>query len=190
VLIFIHSFIHGIVGLTINDGYDCVIVQDCIALAKKYQIEKLQQLCAEFMESDVNIENACELYELAPTLLDDKDFGLKFIEEHTEEIIETDAFIKLSLPRLQSILDSNELSVDEFALYKAVLKWGAAEAKRKGLPDDVDHVRDICQKLLPLIRFPSMALEEIAAQVAPRFYSTLVLLCSLFSSLIDLRWYS
>ena len=49
-----------------------VSVKEFVALGKKYQIEKLQVLCAEFMESDVNIDNVLEMYEMAPSLLDDK----------------------------------------------------------------------------------------------------------------------
>jgi len=159
-------------------------IQDCIQLAKKYQIEKLQVVCAEFMEADVSIENVCELYELAPSLLDDKDFGLNFIEENTEQVLETEGFLKLSAPRLINLLESNELSVDEFALWKAVLKWGAAECKRQGKEGTTDQVKEVLTRITPLIRFPIMQLEDIAGQIAPSGFVSQEGLLELF------RWVS
>jgi len=125
-------------------------------------------LCADFMEADVNVQNACELFELAPALLDDKEFGLKFIEENMEEIAETDAFLKLSKSRLVTLLEDDELGIDEFQLWQAILKWGKAECKRtERKSDSGDDLKTVLGDLVNLIRFPTMSLEEIAAHVAP-----------------------
>jgi len=142
-------------------------IQPLINLAKRYQIEKLQVLCAEFLEGDVSVENACELFEIAPKMLDDKDFGLPFIREHTEDILETEGWLRLSKPRLISLLGDDELATDEFTLYKAVLKWAKASIRAIGGSETPDTLRVAMADFIPLVRFPTMQLDEIAGHIAP-----------------------
>jgi hypothetical protein len=138
-----------------------------VNLGKKYNVEKVQVMCAEFMENDVSVDNVLELFEIAPTLLDDKDFGMKFIQENCEEILEHEQFARLSKPRLMHLLDDDELGIDEWPLFQAVLKWGKAECKRlEKKSDSGDDLRAVMADVLPLIRFPTMELEDIAAHVA------------------------
>jgi hypothetical protein len=46
-------------------------LNDLIAVAKRYQIEKLQVACAEFLEGDVSADNAADLFQIAPDMLGD-----------------------------------------------------------------------------------------------------------------------
>jgi len=124
-------------------------------------------LCAEFLEGDVSVENACELYEIAPKMLDDKDFGLPFIREHTDEILETEGWLRLSKPRLISLLGDDELATDEFSLYKAVLKWAKASIRTSGGTETPDTLRVAMADFIPHVRFPNMQLDEIAGHIAP-----------------------
>jgi len=94
-----------------------------INISHKYQIEKLQLACSEFMEKDVNAENACELFEMAPSLLGDDEFGLPFIRENTDEVLQTEAFLKLSPARLKYLLADEGLGCEESVLFVALRKW-------------------------------------------------------------------
>jgi len=147
---------------------DASNIQEFVALGKKYAIDKLQVICADFMEADVTIENVLELFQIAPSLLDDKEFGLKFIEEHADEVLEQEAFERLSKSRVMTILEDDNLGVDEWPLFQAVLRWGKAECKRQEKKSDSgDDLRAVLADLLPMIRFPAMELEDIASNVAP-----------------------
>jgi hypothetical protein len=37
-----------------------------VEIAKKYQIEKMQAFCADFMSNDITTDNACEIFQLGP----------------------------------------------------------------------------------------------------------------------------
>jgi hypothetical protein len=141
-------------------------IADLIKVGKKYQIEKLQVLCADFMQADVNINNALELYQIAPDLLGDEEFGLDFIRENTEEILETDSFLNLSRTRLLTLLKDDRLSVDELPLFHAVVRWAKNEAKKQERKDDSETLKSILADFVPLIRFPTMDVSEIAGHVA------------------------
>eukprot|EP00456_Euglypha_rotunda_P003441 TRINITY_DN1059_c0_g1_i2.p1 TRINITY_DN1059_c0_g1~~TRINITY_DN1059_c0_g1_i2.p1 ORF type:complete len:196 (+),score=44.36 TRINITY_DN1059_c0_g1_i2:594-1181(+) len=66
---------------TDNVEVDSSNIQQLIKVSGKYQVEKLRVVCAEFMEGDVNKDNVLDLFQIAPAMLGDEEFGLKFIEE-------------------------------------------------------------------------------------------------------------
>jgi len=65
-----------------------------------------------------------------------------------------------------------------------VLKWGQAECKRQGKDASTDNVKEVLTKIIPLVRFPIMNLEDIAGQVAPSGFVSQEGLLELF------RWVS
>lgn len=136
-------------------------IQPLMKLAKKYQVEKLSGLCADFMSGDVNAENVLDLFQIAPTLLGDEEFGLKFIEENTEKVLSNDAFTRLSKDRLIVLLKSDKLSAPELTIFQAVIKWVEAEKKRKG-----DAAKADIDEVLKQVRFPTMEVSQIASAVA------------------------
>jgi len=155
---------------TDDTDIDSASLADLIKLAQKYQIEKLQLLCSEFMEKDVTIENALELFEMGPRLLGEQDFGMPFLRENMVEIVSQEGFLKLSKSRLEYLLKDDSLSIDEVLLYKGLLEWGKYQLT-KGKPEEFkgkpDEIREVIKDLLPLIRFPCMELEDIANTVGP-----------------------
>jgi hypothetical protein len=135
-------------------------ISGLIAVATKYQVEKLRVQCADFMERDVTLENVCSLFEIAPTLLGKPDFGFPFIREHTQEVLNSEGFLNLSKHRVSSILEDDKLNVEEIELFNAILKWGDAESKRTGRDR-----KELLGDLIPYIRFPTMPVNKIAGPV-------------------------
>jgi len=125
-------------------------------------VEKLRVVCAEFMEGDVSKDNVLDLFQIAPSMLGDEEFGLKFIEENADEVVRSESFAKLSKDRLAVILKSDKLAIDEVDLFKALQVWAAAEAKRTQT-DAKTAVKD----LVKYIRFPLMEITQVASVVAP-----------------------
>jgi len=139
-----------------------------IACAKKYQIEKLQIACAEFMEADINADNALELFAVAPELLGDEQFGLEFIRENAEEVFASEGLNALSRERLKTLLRDDNLSIEEQSVFAAVKRWGIAQIEENdGDTKSIDELKAQIADLLPLIRFPAMDIADIAAHVAP-----------------------
>lgn len=139
-----------------------------IACAKKYQIEKLQIVCAEFMEADINADNALQLFAAAPALLGDETFGIEFIRENAEEVFASDSLDTLSRERLKTLLRDDQLSIEEQSVFAAVKRWGIAQIEEEdGDTKSVDELKIMIADLIPLIRFPAMDVADIAAHVAP-----------------------
>jgi len=116
------------------------------------------------MEMDVNMENVCELFEIAPKLLGDQEFGLKFIEENTEEVMKkkTDAFIKLSPERMKVFLQDDKLTADEGSLFERVLAWADSRVEKK----QGRNREDVFRELKQYIRWPLMEVTKIAGPVS------------------------
>jgi len=140
---------------------------DLINCAKKFQLESLRLLCVTFMEEGVTVENACQLFEQAITLLNEKQFALGFIEENAMDVIASPGFDNLTKDRVQTILKSSKLAVDEVDVFSGVLRWATAECKRQDLKDSTENKRTVLKEILPQVRFPVMTMEDIATFVSP-----------------------
>jgi hypothetical protein len=139
--------------------------QGLIKLATKYQVDKIQALCSEFVEGDLSKDNAWSMFEMGPSLLGDEDFGVSFIEENAEELMKQDGFLKVSKERLKKLLESDKLCIEEIDLFEAVRRWAQAQAK-KATPEEKGDEKKIIADLLPLIRFPTMEVATLASAVA------------------------
>jgi len=140
---------------------------EVIACAKKFQLEGLRQACVTFMEEGVTVDNACALFESAQQLLNEKHFALSFIEENAQEVVASPSFDLLSKDRVMSILKSGKLAIDEIDLFQGVLRWSVSECKRQNLDSKTENKKTILKDVLPLIRFPTMNMEDIATSVSP-----------------------
>uniref|UniRef100_A0A7M5XGM0 BACK domain-containing protein n=1 Tax=Clytia hemisphaerica TaxID=252671 RepID=A0A7M5XGM0_9CNID len=88
------------------------------------------QICEKFISSSINIENACCSMQAAVTFgLDNfKRTLLPFIEQNTAEIFKTKSFNELSETTLSYILQSDELTMDEYDLMKAIKGWAVVNS--------------------------------------------------------------
>jgi len=149
-----------------------------IELARKYQVEKLQVLCADVLGADLTIDNALNMFCMG-SQLNDPEFGLQFIAENIEDILNSEGFLTLPRHQLKVLLSSDTLECDEIIIFQALLKWGEAQMKltknskdSKEKKDEKSEMKSILSDLIPYIRFPTMTMEEIAGQVAPSGYLT------------------
>jgi len=145
-------------------------------LARKYQVEKLQVLCADVLGADLTIDNALTMFCMG-SQLNDPEFGLEFIAENIEELLGSESFLTLPRPQLRLLLECDTLEVDEILLFTSLLKWGEVQLKLSPKKDKKDEkseknseLKSVLGELLSLIRFPTMTMEEIAGQVAPSGY--------------------
>eukprot|EP00823_Brevimastigomonas_motovehiculus_P003313 TRINITY_DN1_c0_g1_i4.p1 TRINITY_DN1_c0_g1~~TRINITY_DN1_c0_g1_i4.p1 ORF type:complete len:545 (-),score=172.28 TRINITY_DN1_c0_g1_i4:219-1778(-) len=136
-----------------------------LPLAQKYQVEALRLRCVEFMENDVNADNVCQLFEQGRKMLNEAHFGMKFIEENTADVVESKAFLDLSVESIKTILKSNKLGINEADLFAALENWAAAECKRQNLKVTGPNKRTVMGDAINYIRFPEMTTQEIAASV-------------------------
>jgi len=139
-------------------------IDGLMKVARKYQVDKVRVLCADFMEQDINKDNAVELFLSGPSIMGDEEFGLKFIEENAGEVLQSEGITKLPADRFAAILKSNKLQAEELIVFKALLKWG--DAKVKESKDKID-LKTATKDLIQYVRFPLLQTNDLATIVAP-----------------------
>jgi len=144
-----------------------------IELARKYQVEKLQVLCADVLSADLTIDNALNMFCMG-SQLNDPEFGLQFIAENIEDILNSDGFLSLPRHQVKVLLSSDYLECDEIALFKALIKWGESQLRsvkkdkeKDNGKEEKNELKTFLSDLMSSIRFPTMTMEEIAGQIAP-----------------------
>ena len=131
--------------------------------AKKYQLISLQKHCTEFLDKELDSNNACTILEhcrfFNETELTDK--CLKLIEKNTTGVFDSLGFKSISSETLSLILDSEKLCMNEVDIYQRCYQWAVNRCgKESGVRKELG---DIVYK----IRFPTMAVDEFADIICP-----------------------
>ncbi|XP_053325437.1 BTB/POZ domain-containing protein 19 [Spea bombifrons] len=131
-------------SVTLNN----VIALEVLTSAVEYGLDDLRKLCVEFISKTLTVELACEALQAAVTYgqSDLRKKCLSYIERHTVEVIKTQSFRELSDLGLQSVLQSNRLTIDEVPLIQAVREWAHVSSVVLDLPISVvamDVVREL-----------------------------------------------
>eukprot|EP00457_Paulinella_chromatophora_P008459 gb/GEZN01008492.1/.p1 GENE.gb/GEZN01008492.1/~~gb/GEZN01008492.1/.p1 ORF type:complete len:410 (-),score=57.21 gb/GEZN01008492.1/:194-1384(-) len=137
------------------------LVSELVDVANMYQVQKLKLLCVEFMQREVSVDSFCTLFQVAPALLGQPDYGMRFLHDNTEEILNTDGFLTLTKSRIKKILMDPDIGVTEENLFAALIKWGQHQAQQTGLT-----LKETLSELLPHIRFPCMSVQTVAGPVS------------------------
>jgi len=140
---------------------DASNVQNLVKVANKYQVEKLKVACRELLEGDVNKDNAIDFFIMGPSMFGQEDFGLPFLEENTEDIMNSDNFLRLPADRLKVFLKSDKLSADEIDIFRAVSRWIKENEKKDG------YDKKTSKDVISLVRFPCLEVADLASVVAP-----------------------
>jgi len=98
-------------------------IQSLLNLASKYQVEKVQAACTDFLEGDITKDNVLEFFQIAPKMLGDEEFGVAFIEDNASDVLASEAFVRLSEERFLKILQCENLCCEEIELFNAILGW-------------------------------------------------------------------
>ena len=127
-------------------------------VARKYCVEDLVQLCADYLRSRMTPETVCEVLEQAHTYdIDDlKNMCLQYIFENGNSVLTSDSFTDLCYDCVKLIVQSNDLFVEESDVYTALTSWATRECARRNMEAVAPNKRQVLGKLLFKIRFPTM----------------------------------
>eukprot|EP00808_Paulinella_micropora_P022215 g51634.t1 len=151
-------------------------------LANKYECHRVKLSCLEALNKDVTEENCFELFLLGPSVYQNPLLALDVVAKHAGNVMQTSEFKTCAVERLKTFLSCPELDATEIEIFKAVLAWGATQLeKQKAEGDTGATLKSVLRDVLPLIRFPTMELKEIAAVVAPAEVLDLPVLTQLFT---------
>ncbi|XP_069837323.1 BTB/POZ domain-containing protein 19 [Dendropsophus ebraccatus] len=126
---------------------------EVLTAAVEYGLTDLRKLCVDFISRTLTVDMACEALQAAVTYgqNDLRQRCLVFIERHTMEIIKTQSFRELSDLGIVSILQSDQLTIDEVPLIQAVREWAYVSSVVLDVPVSVvaqDAVRELRLVLL------------------------------------------
>ncbi|KAK3740881.1 hypothetical protein QZH41_003476 [Actinostola sp. cb2023] len=137
-------------------------------LAKKYILPFLAQKCVDFLEQNIDSQNAFTLLSQArhycEEQLEEKCWGI--IERETAQAICSEEFLDVSHSTIVALLSRETLTVEEVDLFKAVKKWSKKECGRMDLAPLPENMRKVLSVALNLIRFPVMTIEEFTSDAA------------------------
>lgn len=140
-------------------------IEYVVKLADKYDVKECMEICAEFLELNLTIENSCFAFELA-TL-----FGLtsltisckEHIEENILDVFETEGFLNCSSIVLERILAIENLNAGSVDIFNACWKWASIQCEDEGIDkEDTSNLRYQLGNCFLLIPFDKMSLQEFA----------------------------
>ena len=135
--------------------------------AKKYMVTSLQEKCKEYLRQHMGGETVWNVLEHA-LKMDEEDLAenaLEYIDEHTEECLESPLFKQISHESLCRVLERDTLNVEEVDIFRACLEWAGARCLEEGVPVSVDEIRADLGKALYLVRFPVMDISDFSNKV-------------------------
>ncbi|KAK3106122.1 hypothetical protein FSP39_013168 [Pinctada imbricata] len=104
-------------------------------VAKKYCVDRLTSKCKQFVQKNINGNNACKLMDEAVKFSDEdiRQSCLQKIKKDTEACIQSQEFINICNESLELITKLEKITMKEESLYEQVIKWCDAECDRQQL---------------------------------------------------------
>lgn len=143
-------------------------VMTTLYTAKKYAVPALEKHCVDFLKSNLGSDNAFMLLTQA-RLFDEPQLAalcLEMIDKNTTEALAADGFTDIDMDTLSAVLERDTLRIREAKLFQAVVRWSEAECSRQQLPATPENKRSVLGRVLSLVRFPLMSVEEFAVGAA------------------------
>ena len=152
----------------VNLSRSCVV--QVLYLAEKYILPNLVSECLKFLREIVDESNALYILEHASRYSEQNEDLVErcweVIDEHTEQAIQSDQFVKIGRSILEALVDRDSLNIQEINLFEAVNKWAEYQCELKCLVADGCVKRSIIgEKVVTKIRFPVMKKMEFASVV-------------------------
>ncbi|GAB1609291.1 BTB/POZ domain-containing protein 1-like [Argonauta hians] len=143
-------------------------VMTTLYAAKKYSVPALEKACVEFLKGNLSSDNAFLLLSQA-RLFDESHLAslcLETIDKNTSEALAADGFTDIDADTMAVVLERDSLGIRECKLFSAICRWAEAECIRQNLSVTPPNQRKVLGKVLHLIRFPLMSVEEFAKESA------------------------
>ena len=145
------------------------IVMSVLYAAKKYLVTGLITHCEKFLENQINPTNATVMLEQS-IFWEAKALELQcmnIIQQDTQEVFASDAFLHSSDEVMRRILECDVLSVSEVKVFDACISWARMKCQEHDVVESPAALKDMLGDLFYLIRFPTMTHEDFANHVVP-----------------------
>ncbi|KAJ8409493.1 hypothetical protein AAFF_G00228940 [Aldrovandia affinis] len=115
---------------------DKELVKDVYSAAKRLKMERVKQICGDYLLSKMDDQSAISYRHFASSMGDGRLLGKVdgYIQEHLLEISEQDDFLKLPRLKLEVILEDNLCLPSNGKLYSKVINWVQRSLWENGEP--------------------------------------------------------
>lgn len=136
----------------------------------KYNAKGAMEKCTDFLTTSINSENVCQVLEnaLLYNEVNLKEKCMSLIFRSASDILKSKQFTQLTKDSLKTIIESDNLVVDESLIYESVIAWAEGECERQQLDVSDDNIKALVQEMIYLVRFPLMSAQYFADNVATR----------------------
>jgi hypothetical protein len=146
---------------------DEMMLKKLTKLTEDFIVENHKQFLQNDPVGILQIINYCE------PLVNLQEFCLDKICSEPDILFKSDKFIQLSAPLLEIILKRDDLNLEEIEIWENLIKWGLAQEKAlnqdvsKWNKDDINILKRVLHKFIPLIRFYEISTEDYYNKVKP-----------------------
>ncbi|KAH3786763.1 BTB/POZ domain-containing protein 6-B-like [Dreissena polymorpha] len=148
--------------------FDGNTVLHVLYAAKKYQLSPLIEECESFLQTAIDVNNVCSMFNQAAfyemDILQTK--CLDFICMNANDVFITDDFLQLTPLSLLAILKAGSLGVEEeLDVFKAAMKWAEHHCEKKGFEPTPKNKRAWLGEALFKIRLPIIPVADFTTTV-------------------------
>lgn len=151
------------VEITVDD------VMPCLYAARKYMLDGLVRLCADFLSQHITEENVCLIHQQACLYQLDQLSArcFAYIIKKAKQLFDRDSLLDLPVESIHNILTDEQLFTDELSNFQLLMKWSQHHCTSQELTPTGPKRREVLGEALFDVRFPLMTAEEFANFVAP-----------------------
>ncbi|XP_053392572.1 BTB/POZ domain-containing protein 3-like [Mercenaria mercenaria] len=136
---------------------------ELLQMAHLYQVPRLVQVCADFLEKNITPENACEILTLALgyEISSLKEACCTVIDQNARQVLRSDGFMDLKEDVLHHILKGDTFYVDEEEIFLKAEEWSIKKLRIDCLEQNGDNIRKALAKSFYQLRLPTMSYETM-----------------------------
>ncbi|GBB83233.1 hypothetical protein RclHR1_00100037 [Rhizophagus clarus] len=171
------KYIYG--GNLSLEEYDTSVIIKILVVASELSLEELITYLQSFLLKSKRKwleQNFSLIYQTSfenDSFLDLQNFCANFISQYSEKIFSSPDFTSISEKILISLIQNDNLKMNEVTLWEHVLEWGIAQ--NPGLlsdpssysKDDFNTLKNTLQQCIPFIRFSNLTSREFLNNVFP-----------------------
>ena len=141
---------------------------DLLYIAKKYCVDKLVKVCANFLREAIAPDTVCQIMEASRAISDSEvyDQCLSFMWKNFTDSLKSKDFPTLCMRSLEDVMAIENVIVKEEELYENLMRWAESECKRQTLNVSWENKRKVLGDILYKVRFPLMKPKYFTKKVA------------------------
>lgn len=155
-----------------DNGIDESNVISVLYAAEKYAVSELVGVCKSFLESYITEDNVCvimenaRMFNIAELLTKCKNF-IFGTESVAKRVFKSGGFLELRRETLLSLVESDELPLDEYFIYQSITRWAKHNCVMEGkISLNTREIREMLGNIIFEVRFLNLSLKQYWKNIA------------------------